>query len=105
MPVTRTTDEWQAAIGAALRDARLGRALDQETVARRAGVSTKSLRNLESGEGSTLGTLIKVTRALGREDWLAALDEGSDQPSPLELLREARRQPRRPQRAPRRSRD
>ncbi|MEO8261209.1 MAG: hypothetical protein ABI566_01455 [Pseudolysinimonas sp.] len=105
MPVTRTTDEWQVAIGAALRDARLARRIDQETLSRLADISSKSLRNLEGGEGSTLGTLIKVTRALGREDWLAALDEGSDQLSPLEMLRQSRRRPGRPQRAPRRSAD
>jgi transcriptional regulator with XRE-family HTH domain len=104
VPISRTTDEWQAMIGAWLRDARLAREIDQESLARRAGISSKSLRNLEAGEGSTLGTLIKVTSALGRDDWLAALDEGSDQPSPLEMLREARRLPRKPQRAPRRSR-
>ncbi|CAN5209761.1 hypothetical protein BH11ACT3_BH11ACT3_08930 [soil metagenome] len=67
-----------------------------------ADISRKSLGNLEAGEGSTLGTLIKVTRALGREDWLAALDERGEQLSPLELLRQSRQRPVRPRRAPRR---
>ena len=102
MPVTKTTDEWQRAIGAWLRESRLSRELDQQTVARLADISTRSLRNLEAGEGSSLRTLIKTVRALGREGWLEQLDEGTGEPSPLELLRAARNRPTRPQRAPRR---
>lgn len=101
MPVNLTTEEWQQALGEALRDARLARRLDQGTVAHRADISTRALRNLENGEGSSLATLVKTVRALGREDWLAALDEGAAEPSPLERLRMSRGQPRRPQRAPR----
>ena len=104
MPMTRTTEEWQRAVGEWLRDARLARDLDQETVASLADISTRALRNLESGDGSSLGTLIKTVRALGREDWLEQLDEGTGEPSPLELLRESRKRPARPQRAPRRRR-
>lgn len=102
MPVTKTTEEWQRAIGAWLREARLARGLDQNTVAVLADISARSLRNLESGEGSSLATLIKTVRALGREGWLEQLDEGIGEPSPLELLRESRNRPMRPQRAPRR---
>ena len=101
MPITNTTEEWQRAIGGWLRDSRLARSFDQETVARLADISTRSLRNLESGDGSSLATLIKTVRALGREGWFEQLDEGIDEPSPLELLRESRKQPMRPQRAPR----
>ena len=104
MPVTKTTEEWQRAIGVWLRESRLARELDQETVARLADISTRSLRNLESGDGSSLSTLIKTVRALERDDWLEQLDEGIDEPSPLELLRESRNRPMRPQRAPRRRR-
>lgn len=104
MPVTRTTDEWQRAMGGWLRDARLARELDQLSLAELADISVRALRGLEAGEGSSLGTLIKAVRALGREDWLEQLDEGADEPSPLELLRESHRRPMRPQRAPRRRR-
>jgi len=31
------------------------------------------VRNLEVGRGSTLRTLVRVVRALGRTDWLEAL--------------------------------
>ena len=105
MPIARTTDEWQVAIGKSLRDARLARQLDQESLSRRADVSKKSLWNLENGAGSTLSTLIKVTRALGKEDWLEMVDEGRDELTPLEMLNESRRRPRRPQRAPNRRND
>jgi transcriptional regulator with XRE-family HTH domain len=102
MPINRTTEEWQRSLGDAIRDARLARRLDQVTLADRADISSRSLRNLESGEGSSLATLIKTVRALGREDWLAALDERVDEPTPLEVLRQSRRQRPKPQRAPRR---
>lgn len=101
MPVNRTADEWQVALGESLRDARLARQIDQRTLARRADISDRSLRNLENGKGSTLGTVIKVVRALGREDWLDALDEGAGEPSPLEMLRESRGHPAKPRRASR----
>lgn len=104
MPVTRTIDEWQQALGGWLRDGRLGRGLDQQSLAELADVSVRALRGLERGDGSSLGTVIKVVRALGREDWFEQLDEGAADPSPLELLRESRRRPMRPQRAPRRTR-
>ncbi|HEU0205607.1 MAG TPA: helix-turn-helix transcriptional regulator [Pseudolysinimonas sp.] len=100
--MTRTTEEWQRALGMWLRETRLARGLDQNTVAVLADISTRSLRNLESGDGSSLASLIKTVRALGREDWLEQLDEGIGEPSPLELLRESRNRPMRPQRAPRR---
>ncbi|MBX3193781.1 MAG: helix-turn-helix domain-containing protein [Microbacteriaceae bacterium] len=103
MPVNPTTEEWQQRLGDALRDARLARRIDQETLADRADISTRSLRNLENGAGSSLSTLIKTVRALGREDWLAALDERVDEPTPLELLRRSRHQPAKPRRAPRRA--
>jgi hypothetical protein len=78
--------------------------IDQQSVAQRADISIKALRGLETGDGSSLSTLIKVVRALEREDWLEQLDEGAGEPSPLELLRESRNRPMRPQRAPRRRR-
>jgi transcriptional regulator with XRE-family HTH domain len=102
MPVTKTTSEWQASLGDSVRDARLARNLDQRGLARMADISERALRNLESGEGSSLGTVIKVVRALDREDWLAAFDEGADEPTPLELLRESQRRPAKRRRAPRR---
>jgi transcriptional regulator with XRE-family HTH domain len=65
-----TPDELAASVGEQLRALRVNRNIDQKTLAERAGVSLRALRNLESGEGSTLHTLICVVRALGRQDWL-----------------------------------
>jgi len=39
-------------------------------VAERAGISARALRNLESGNGSSLHTFCRVIKALGREEWL-----------------------------------
>ena len=102
LPVTKTTDEWLLALGRSIRDARIDRLMDQTTLARLADIAPKSLGNLEAGRGSTLSTLIKTVRALGREDWLDSLDEGIGELSPMEQLREARRQPAKPRRVPRR---
>ncbi|WP_245176258.1 MULTISPECIES: helix-turn-helix transcriptional regulator [unclassified Cupriavidus] len=44
--------------------------LDQATVAERSGISVRTLRNLEMGNGSSLHTLICVLRTLGLEDCL-----------------------------------
>ncbi|MGF6571592.1 transcriptional regulator with XRE-family HTH domain [Paraburkholderia sp. GAS333] len=65
----QTPDEIAADIGHSLRALRINKNLDQVTVAARAGISVRSLRNLENGDGSSLHTLILVLRVLGRESW------------------------------------
>ncbi|CAN5535965.1 hypothetical protein BH09ACT4_BH09ACT4_24040 [soil metagenome] len=104
MTVTRTTEGWLATLGGYIRLARLGRGRDQIGLAAAADVSLSALRGLESGAGSSLSTLIKVLRALDRLDWLEQLDEASPFPTPIEQLRQSRRQRSRPQRAPRQAR-
>jgi len=71
--VKRTTGEWEAVIGAEVRAARISANLDQAELAQRADVSLGAVRNLEAGRGSTLRTLVRVVRALGRAEWLEAL--------------------------------
>ncbi|WP_238137050.1 helix-turn-helix domain-containing protein [Variovorax sp. JS1663] len=71
--VDATPDEMEAAVGEQLRALRIHRNIDQKTLAERAGVSVRALRNLESGAGSTLHTMVCVLRALGREDWLRSV--------------------------------
>lgn len=82
--------------GAQIRRARLVADVDQRELAEAANISVPTLRKLEMGRGSTLTTVVKVLRALGREDWLATL-EPAPLVSPLALAREAegRREPRR----------
>lgn len=60
----------EADLGEKLKRMRLNKNLEQKTLAARAGVSVRALRNLESGAGSTVKTLLSIVRALGRESWL-----------------------------------
>jgi transcriptional regulator with XRE-family HTH domain len=70
MAIAQTVEEMEWELGDKLKRLRLNKNLDQRSLAARAGVSVRALRNLESGEGSTLKTLLSVIRALGRESWL-----------------------------------
>lgn len=74
--------------GAQIRRARLIEDITQEELATRANISRKSLANLEAGQGSTVTTLVKVLRALKRDDWLGTL-EPEPTVSPLRMAREA----------------
>ena len=48
-----------------------------------------AVKNLESGRGANLSSLVKAIRALGREDWLAAIATPVEPGlSPMQLLRE-----------------
>lgn len=83
-----TTEEMEAGLGEKLRTLRLSRNLDQKTLAERAGVSVRALRSLESGQGSTIKTLVSVLRALGRQTWLDTIAPVATI-NPLTLTREA----------------
>ncbi len=67
---SNTVEELEAEVGQQIKSLRLKQNIDQATLAARAGCSLSALKNLESGNGSTLRTLTLVIRALGREDWL-----------------------------------
>ena len=73
---------------------RLNQNITQRDLWERAGVSKKVVQQLETGNGCTLDSLIKILRALGRLDQLDALlpDPGI---SPIQLARMAGRQRRR----------
>ncbi len=68
-----STEELAIAVGENIRALRLQRNLTQRVLADQAGVSLTALRHLESGEGANLFTLIRIVRALDRQDWLQAL--------------------------------
>ena len=72
MPI-RTPDQLATVLGDHLRGLRLRQNIDQQHLAERAGMALNALKNLESGRGGTTRSLLKVLRALGREDWLDAL--------------------------------
>lgn len=98
MKTTLSTDEWTSQLGEALRDLRLARNLGQHELAQRAGVGRSAVQNLEAGHGN-LTTLVRVVRALGREDWLQSL-AATPTINPLHLMpatqkrRRASRKPR-----------
>jgi transcriptional regulator with XRE-family HTH domain len=64
------TRDWEAMLGQQLRDQRLRMNIDQLQLAKQAGVALNAVKNLESGKGATLSSLVKVLRALGRVEWL-----------------------------------
>lgn len=86
MAILLTTDEWEAELGRHLRDLRLRRNIDQRQLAEQAAVALNGVKNLEGGKGATVTSLIKVLRALGREDWLSTLAPQVSI-SPLQMLK------------------
>jgi transcriptional regulator with XRE-family HTH domain len=68
-----TTQEWAQKIGDQIRSLRLRKNIEQTSVANQSGVSLSALKNLESGKGASIKTLIKVLRALDRVEWLTTL--------------------------------
>ena len=52
-------NELQSTLGERLKRLRLNRNLDQRSTAEKAGISERALRNLESGQGSTVETLLR----------------------------------------------
>ncbi|HTI06701.1 MAG TPA: helix-turn-helix transcriptional regulator [Gemmatimonadales bacterium] len=95
------TNDIAAQLGAQLRQLRLLQNIDQRALAARAGVAWNVIKRLEAGTGSTVESLIKVLRALGREDWLNTLAPAVSI-SPLQLAAARTKTPR--QRASRRGR-
>src|SRR5271155_749998 len=87
--VFRTPQELQVVLGERVRKLRLSRNIDQRTTAEKAGLSEKALRNLESGRGSTVETLLRTLKAL---DSLNGIELLAPEPTvdPLAMLRQAK---------------
>ncbi|MBM5571111.1 MULTISPECIES: helix-turn-helix domain-containing protein [Deefgea] len=83
-----TPEELEQQLGENLKRLRISKNWEQKVVAERAGIGLRTLRNLELGNGSSLNTLIKVLRVLGREGWLATIAPVATI-DPLMLTREA----------------
>ena len=73
-------------LGTHLRALRLRRNLDQQALAAQAGVALNAVKNLESGRGASVRSLLHVLRALDREDWIQALAPQVSI-SPLQVLK------------------
>jgi len=80
-----TTEEIEIQLGQGIRAARLRKNWDQKTLAKRSGIGVTSLARLEHGQGSTLTTVIRVTRSLGLLHWTHIL-MATDDFNPLEYL-------------------
>ncbi|HET6841353.1 MAG TPA: helix-turn-helix transcriptional regulator [Candidatus Angelobacter sp.] len=64
-------EELLIALGERIRRLRLSRNMDQRETADKAGLSEKALRNLETGHGSTVETLLRTLKAL---DYLQGME-------------------------------
>jgi transcriptional regulator with XRE-family HTH domain len=68
MPVNdinlQSLEELQASLGERLKNLRISRHYSQQQLADKAGVSLKTLRNLELGHGSSTETLLRTLKAL-----------------------------------------
>jgi len=62
-----------SSMGATLAKIRLSRNLSQGELASMAGISPRTLSRLESGENSSLDTLVRLMQALGLQNHLASL--------------------------------
>ena len=80
-----TLQEWEVELGRQKRDLRLRQNIDQQRLSEMAGVALNAVKRLEGGKGSTVLSLIKILRALGRVEWLNTLAPVVSI-SPLEML-------------------
>jgi transcriptional regulator with XRE-family HTH domain len=83
-----TTKEWEQRFGREVRKLRTRLRLTQDELAVRANISKSSVQSLERGGGSTLATVIRVARTLGRTEWLNSFAPEEPTVSPVQLLRE-----------------
>ena len=72
-------------LGQRLREMRLAQAYTQQSLADKAGIGLRPLKDLEAGRGSRVLTLIRVLKALGAEDAIQSL---APRPtiSPMDML-------------------
>jgi transcriptional regulator with XRE-family HTH domain len=85
----KSPDELQIELGKRLRQLRLSRNLDQRTIAEKAGIAERALRNLEAGRGSSVQTLLRTLKAL---DFLQGIEMLAPDVTvnPLVLLRNSK---------------
>lgn len=85
----QSVPELQSLLGTQLQRLRISRNLDQRSTAEKAGISEKSLRNLEGGRGSTVETLLRTLKALDSLEGIRMIVPETTT-SPLTLLRHAK---------------
>lgn len=77
-------------VGAQARDFRIRKGMEQVEVAKIAGVSERTVRDLEQGGGSSLATLLRVMKALGTLNSLDKLFPPAATVDPLALLKRSK---------------
>ena len=85
-------------IGETIRRLRIKKKLPLEEVAARANLSPITLRALELGRGSTLSTMLKVLKTIDETSFFLDWMEKSIEVSPMQALRNSRRQAAEPKR-------
>jgi transcriptional regulator with XRE-family HTH domain len=88
-------------IGETIRRLRIRKGLPLEEVAAKASLSPISVRALELGRGSTLSTMLKVLKAIDETGFILDWAEKSNETSPMQALRNSRKQAIAPKRASR----
>ena len=68
-----SSDQIVKMVGKKVGQIRLSRNITQDMLAKEAGVSSRTIRNLENGEGVLLDTFVRVLMALGLQDNLEIL--------------------------------
>ena len=72
---SKSHDLLEQQIGKNLKAFRLDQNLSQSDLADMAGISRRTITSVENGQGCTLSTLIRLVRALGKDDLLSRLLE------------------------------
>jgi transcriptional regulator with XRE-family HTH domain len=85
----KSTSELQSILGDQIQSLRVSKNLDQRSTAEKAGISEKALRNLETGRGSTVESLLRVLKALDSLDGIELLAPKPNV-NPLALLRSSK---------------
>lgn len=83
---TQAVEALERELGARLRLARRAVPLTQQQLADRANISVGTVKNLESGAGSSTVSLMRVLRALGREGWIEQLHVETPEFNPFDLV-------------------
>ena len=73
MNPTHSSVELESLLGEHIKRIRLLKNIKRDDLATQAGISLTAIKNLESGTGASIKTLVKVLRVLGKEDWLSVL--------------------------------
>lgn len=82
-------EDLERSLGEQLRAERVRQRMDQEDLAKAAGVTRAVVSRLENGAGATVHSLLAIIRALGRTSWVESLKPAVTV-RPMELIRSQR---------------